>query len=31
MRLLAGDRTHVDGLGALATLGDVELDGLAFF
>jgi len=27
MRLLAGDRSHVDGLGALLALGDVELDG----
>src|SRR5829696_8701801 len=30
VRLVGDDRSHVGGLGALLTLGDVELDGLAF-
>jgi hypothetical protein len=29
--LLGGDRAHVGGLGTLAALSDVELDGLACF
>ena len=29
--LLGGDWAHVGGLETLAALGDVELDGLAFF
>jgi hypothetical protein len=29
--LLGGQRAHVGGLGPLAALGDIELDGLAFF
>src|SRR5215211_5141791 len=29
--LVGHDRPHVGGLGALLALGDVELDGLAFF
>jgi hypothetical protein len=28
---MGGERSHVGGLRALAALGDVELDGLAFF
>jgi hypothetical protein len=28
VRLLGGERSHVDGLGAFLALGDVELDGL---
>jgi hypothetical protein len=29
--LLGGERAHVGGLGTLAALGDIELNGLAFF